>query len=712
MADFDTSQFYLEETPEAAPQLSLFDNPVAALTSSDWWLTRPSGEKITAQQAVAGPVLAALNGLTLNHGDELVAGAQDLFGVRDYDSALAEARGLESNFRQASPLGAAAVTLPALLRTPLPGGPVKDGSFLGNAGRIGLQGLGLGAVSGFGEGEGGFENRANEALKEGAVNAGISTALGVPLLGVSSLLGKFAGSADDLSATAKRSSVGARATDYTKSAREIRSYDIIDDEVESATKGALDYFEQAGKFDKGRDPQTLLVNALHDDKALRGEVWQKVRDFDSKKNFAVYPKFNRARKYVEDLNVPVTEVDNYLSDIDELEAAIKQRGKGKLEAIQRQKDVWGEKWDEADDAKSGFYRAVYTDLKNSIEELVPEVGPLNQELSKYKIVLPILKRGHGSEEAKNLVGKGIQALRTSGGFLTTPALIGNIFSGPGGAIAGIAGGATLGYLTTPRGQSLVGDLLKKGGKVASKLGVAGQSAGAALPRVISQFQGPPSGQKSGSGRIDFDQSKFYLEESSDSPSSVGGSRPQSDGRTKQSQLRQSSSSTNYNPVSSSYATNQEIRHILDVPEGESMADKPLLASLAIQESATKGHPTGNPNAIGPETKYGRAKGKYQFLDSTGKEMMQRVGLDPKDYNPFDADQQEVLANAYIDLLTKQFGSLPLALAAYNYGPGNVSRMLKKYGASSYQEIEKHLPQETRKYVPAILGRLNKDTIEV
>lgn len=154
------------------------------------------------------------------------------------------------------------------------------------------------------------------------------------------------------------------------------------------------------------------------------------------------------------------------------------------------------------------------------------------------------------------------------------------------------------------------------------------------------------------------------------------------------------------------------RNVFDVLPRESMADKSLLKSLAIQESATKGHPEGNPRAIGPETKYGRAKGKYQFLDSTGKEMMQRVGLNPDDYDPFNPDQQEVLANAYIDLLTEQFGSIPLALAAYNYGPGNVSRMLKKYGASSYQEIEKHLPQETRKYVPAILGRLNKDTIEV
>lgn len=183
-----------------------------------------------------------------------------------------------------------------------------------------------------------------------------------------------------------------------------------------------------------------------------------------------------------------------------------------------------------------------------------------------------------------------------------------------------------------------------------------------------------------------------------------------------SKLQSSSKNNNLKPVSTQDGYEGYYpglnRNVFDVLPRESMADKSLLKSVAIQESATKGHPEGNPRAIGPETKYGRAKGKFQFLDATGKEMMQRVGLDPKDYDPFNPDQQEVLANAYIDLLTKQFGSLPLALAAYNYGPGNVSRMLKKYGASSYQEIEKHLPQETRKYVPAILGRLNKDTIEV
>jgi soluble lytic murein transglycosylase-like protein len=56
------------------------------------------------------------------------------------------------------------------------------------------------------------------------------------------------------------------------------------------------------------------------------------------------------------------------------------------------------------------------------------------------------------------------------------------------------------------------------------------------------------------------------------------------------------------------------------------------------------------------------------------------------------------AEAYLGRLEKQFGNLGLALAAYNYGPGNMRRWLRN-GAKLGS-----LPVETKDYVMQITGK--------
>ncbi|KAF6576581.1 lytic transglycosylase domain-containing protein [Paenibacillus polymyxa] len=46
------------------------------------------------------------------------------------------------------------------------------------------------------------------------------------------------------------------------------------------------------------------------------------------------------------------------------------------------------------------------------------------------------------------------------------------------------------------------------------------------------------------------------------------------------------------------------------------------------------------------------------------------------------------------------GDYQLALAAYNWGPGNVNKAIKKYG-KSWSAIQAHAPKETQKYVAKI-----------
>lgn len=100
----------------------------------------------------------------------------------------------------------------------------------------------------------------------------------------------------------------------------------------------------------------------------------------------------------------------------------------------------------------------------------------------------------------------------------------------------------------------------------------------------------------------------------------------------------------------------------------------------------------NPNAIGRKTKYGTAKGIAQFIDSTAAQYGLKNPFDP--YASFDAWGQYMA-----DLLTQFNGDYAKALAAYNWGQGNVEKAVAAYGDEWLNEA----PAETRQYVESISG---------
>lgn len=186
----------LDPRPDEGPAFepyegpSFFSDPVGALTSADWWLTRPSGERITAKQAVAGPALAVNNALN-PFGDETVAAGNalldDLYSgigkftglydapAGDYEARLREARGLEGEFREPAGLG---VTVPldltSALKMPFPNVMSQakgTQAALGNIGKGAGLGAGYGALFGFGSGEGDIESRTASAGEGGLLGA-------------------------------------------------------------------------------------------------------------------------------------------------------------------------------------------------------------------------------------------------------------------------------------------------------------------------------------------------------------------------------------------------------------------------------------------------------------------------------------------------------------------------------------------------------------
>lgn len=124
-------------------------------------------------------------------------------------------------------------------------------------------------------------------------------------------------------------------------------------------------------------------------------------------------------------------------------------------------------------------------------------------------------------------------------------------------------------------------------------------------------------------------------------------------------------------------------------------DIPLeMKYLAIVESALK------PRA---RSRVG-ATGLWQFMFATGKE----YGLDVSSYVDERSDpiKSTIAASKYLSKLYKLFGDWDLALAAYNSGPGNVSKAIRRSGGyKNYWNIRQNLPRETAGYVPAFLATM-------
>lgn len=123
-----------------------------------------------------------------------------------------------------------------------------------------------------------------------------------------------------------------------------------------------------------------------------------------------------------------------------------------------------------------------------------------------------------------------------------------------------------------------------------------------------------------------------------------------------------------------------------------------LKYLAIVESGL------NPKAVSRA----RAVGLWQFMYSTGR----HYGLQVDWYvdQRMDPEKSTDAACRYLRDLYSLFNDWELALAAYNAGPGNVKKAIRRSGYKrSFWEIYPYLPRETRSYVPqfvAILYTMN------
>jgi len=99
----------------------------------------------------------------------------------------------------------------------------------------------------------------------------------------------------------------------------------------------------------------------------------------------------------------------------------------------------------------------------------------------------------------------------------------------------------------------------------------------------------------------------------------------------------------------------------------------------------------------------KAVGLWQFMPATGKDfrLTQNVFRDERR----DVIQSTDAALDYLQRLNNQFGSWELALAAYNWGAGNIAKAQKRNAAAGLPTdyVSLTLPRETRNYVPKLMA---------
>ena len=141
-------------------------------------------------------------------------------------------------------------------------------------------------------------------------------------------------------------------------------------------------------------------------------------------------------------------------------------------------------------------------------------------------------------------------------------------------------------------------------------------------------------------------------------------------------------------------SNKYIYHVVEELERRNMPTE--LALLPFVESAF------NPHAVSSA----QAAGLWQFIPSTGRYYS-------LEQNRFQDDRRDIQQSTraaldYLQRLYGMFGDWHLALAAYNWGEGNVQRAVNRNLAAGrpagYMDI--NMPQETRQYVPKLQALKN------
>lgn len=460
---------FLPDDVELDPVVpSLFSDPIGALTSSDWWLTRPSGERISAEQAVVGPASAALDALTAGHGDEITAGGNALIdaliGGPGYDSRLAEIRGIQNETPLAAQLltGLAAAKLPIGSSIGAKDGLIKTGA------KLAAEGAAYGGAYGFGEGEGSAADRITTAADTAKIGAALGPAIGLPIAAASKTVGALARKAPEWADKAYARAVGAKPGDFMRSAKSTAPRANEMGQMETALNRAIRDLKKENVFKGAMEPRDVLRQHVEKESQIAGELYRLLERADVKRGKTrLSPTYQRAMKFIDEAAPDEREV--LRKRLAEWRQSMKSEGDGSLLFAQKAKEaLYRREYPEGSRAVESLDKAIASDLRDFIERTTAALTPqakgavrqINRRLSAFEQTGAIIRRELGRDLGTSFFDKVLQFSRTSGGF-GVPTLAGAYIGGIPGAALGAASGLAMRQASTPAGMAAIGRGLER-----------------------------------------------------------------------------------------------------------------------------------------------------------------------------------------------------------------------------------------------------------
>lgn len=659
MVDIDTNQFFIDDgVSDTAP------SPVSA----------PNQAPL---EAFAGGMSNILNSMTLGFGDEIVAGGSGaldyFFGGPGYEARLDQIRGLRKDFRNENPIAATLGDIGGAFQLPTSIFGVAKGvapatssifsktaqsakNLFSNVGRGAAEGAVYGTAYGFGEGEGNLEERlssAAELLPSSLIFGGAAGTLQGGLRGTARAI-------DEASDEFLAQALNVQRSDLKRAGRFTRSSGSRASPLKIAIQGV----KERGLFKGATNTDAIIARNERAIDQLGSSISGLLNKATKAQKSEIVPTFRNAMKFLDDHPY---EAEQLLGQFEKRQNTIAQLWDGSLNSLQTAKQKLYKIAYKGTNESRAFDQAIARDLKEVIEQGAPkdiaaQIKALNKEEGQHLAIRELLEKNKLQEEMPGGIAKALRRAIVSpigGGALGVGTSI--YTDDPKYAALGLAGGAA----TTRAGQLILSDLASL---VAPKVGSIAKTPAAALFSAIKSSEEPTN-----LGNINesqsFDSNQFFIDESN---------------MTEEQSLPKEEPTSGYSPVSF---------------EGQQLPFDNLINAVVKQES------NNNPKAIGPKTKYGTAKGAMQILDSTGKWIMKKLGRDPKDWNPFDEQLNKEAGAWYLNYLNQKFGEPRLALAAYNWGEGNLSKLMKRLNTKDFDKIFSSLPKETRGYVTNITKNL-------
>lgn len=540
--------------------------------------------------------------------------------------------------------------------------PAKVAAGTPLASALATRGLNIGKAAGTGAGAAGLQTflstpgtleerlaAAGSAAETGAMFGGGFGALGE---GLSAGLSRLEAPGMGL----QRKARGARASDYKLAKNAI--IETVEGDTTTQLKKSFDNLIKKGTLGKSIDPESMYPKLQAAKEATEDSIQSVLKGAETKVGPVPSPSFDKTLEYISK-NIAANDVDKYLNEVISLQDALRREGKGSLVYLNQQKKIIGENWKNSPQSDPGFWRTLYRDMKGHIEKYAPEVKDLNKQKQDLIVVSPIIERGFKATGADYDIGKAMQLLYTSGGAgLAGGAILG---AATGDTEAGILGALTLRALATPRGQNLLGRGLQKAAQSASNIGTKTATSGllagqlASRPEIVSIPRETTTTQSVDDILAAAETELGSAIQPAPAPETVKVGKQN-----------------------------------ISIPTGEEFAPASLVKAVMKVESG------GKQEAVSPKG----ATGLMQLMPGTAREL----GVDPKD------PQENVEGGSkYLQRMINKYGSKELALAAYNWGPGNIDRAIKKVKAAgkkvTWQSVldEVKVPKETRNYVSKVIS---------